>query len=123
MVEIGAGGGSIATVDSLARVNVGPESAGSEPGPACYGRGGTAPTVTDADVVLGRLDPDYFAGGSIKLDAAKRGDGDRRRDRRAARPARDSRPRSASARSSTRTWRTPRACTRSSAARSSRRAR
>ncbi|HKU96655.1 MAG TPA: hydantoinase/oxoprolinase family protein [Vineibacter sp.] len=67
MVEIGAGGGSIASVDSLARVNVGPESAGAEPGPVCYGRGGTSPTVTDADVVLGRLDPGYFAGGSIKL--------------------------------------------------------
>ena len=71
MVEIGAGGGSIASVDSLSRVNVGPESAGSEPGPACYGRGGSEPAVTDADVVLGRLDPDYFAGGSIKLDAAR----------------------------------------------------
>ncbi|TWT15569.1 hydantoinase/oxoprolinase family protein [Reyranella sp. CPCC 100927] len=67
MVEIGAGGGSIASVDSLARVNVGPESAGAEPGPVCYGRGGTSPTVTDADVVLGRLDPGYFAGGSITL--------------------------------------------------------
>jgi N-methylhydantoinase A len=71
MVEIGAGGGSIASVDGLARVNVGPESAGSEPGPACYARGGSEPTVTDADVVLGRLDPNYFAGGSIKLDAAR----------------------------------------------------
>jgi N-methylhydantoinase A len=71
MVEIGAGGGSIASVDSLSRVNVGPESAGSEPGPACYARGGTEPTVTDADVVLGRLDPNYFAGGSIKLDATR----------------------------------------------------
>ena len=69
MVEIGAGGGSIAHVDSLSRVNVGPESAGAEPGPACYGRGGTMPTVTDGDVVLGRLDPDYFAGGNIKLDS------------------------------------------------------
>ncbi len=67
MVEIGAGGGSIASVDSLARVNVGPESAGAEPGPVCYGRGGVSPTVTDADVVLGRLDPGYFAGGTIKL--------------------------------------------------------
>jgi N-methylhydantoinase A len=67
MVEIGAGGGSIASVDSLSRVNVGPESAGAEPGPASYGRGGTEPTVTDADVVLGRIDPGYFAGGSIKL--------------------------------------------------------
>jgi N-methylhydantoinase A len=67
MVEIGAGGGSIAHVDALSRINVGPESAGAEPGPASYGRGGTEPTVTDADVVLGRLDPGYFAGGSIKL--------------------------------------------------------
>ena len=71
MVEIGAGGGSIASVDSLSRVNVGPESAGAEPGPASYGRGGTEPTVTDADVVLGRLDPGYFAGGSIKLSPDK----------------------------------------------------
>ena len=73
MVEIGAGGGSIASVDSLSRVNVGPESAGAEPGPASYGRGGTEPTVTDADVVLGRLDPGYFAGGSIKLSPDKAG--------------------------------------------------
>jgi N-methylhydantoinase A len=57
MVEIGAGGGSIGRVDSLRRIAVGPDSAGSEPGPACYGRGGSAPTVTDADVVLGRIDP------------------------------------------------------------------
>jgi N-methylhydantoinase A len=67
MVEIGAGGGSIARVDAMARVTVGPESAGAEPGPACYGRGGESPTVTDADAVLGRIDPDYFAGGSIAL--------------------------------------------------------
>lgn len=67
MVEIGAGGGSIAKVDALQRVAVGPESAGSEPGPACYGRGGTAPTVTDADVALGMIDPAHFAGGSITL--------------------------------------------------------
>ncbi|WP_421994386.1 hydantoinase/oxoprolinase family protein [Reyranella sp.] len=73
MVEIGAGGGSIASVDSLSRVNVGPESAGAEPGPASYGRGGTEPTVTDADVVLGRIDPGYFAGGSIKLSPDKAG--------------------------------------------------
>jgi N-methylhydantoinase A len=73
MVEIGAGGGSIASVDSLQRINVGPESAGAEPGPASYGRGGTKPTVTDADVVLGRLDPGYFAGGSIKLSPEKAG--------------------------------------------------
>jgi N-methylhydantoinase A len=68
MVEIGAGGGSIAHVDDLARINVGPESAGAEPGPACYGCGGSEATVTDADVVLGRIDPDYFAGGSMRLE-------------------------------------------------------
>jgi N-methylhydantoinase A len=68
MVEIGAGGGSIAEVDVLSRVQVGPESAGSEPGPACYGRGGARPTVTDADVVLGRIRTDHFAGGRISLD-------------------------------------------------------
>jgi len=69
MVEIGAGGGSIARVDELKRVQVGPDSAGAEPGPACYRRGGTHPTVTDADLVLGRLDPEHFAGGSIALDS------------------------------------------------------
>ena len=68
MVEIGAGGGSIASVDTLGRVQVGPESAGSEPGPACYGRGGNRATVTDADVVLGKIRPEYFAGGSLQLD-------------------------------------------------------
>jgi N-methylhydantoinase A len=68
MVEIGAGGGSIAHVDALERVTVGPESAGSEPGPACYRRGGLRPTVTDADVALGIIDPAAFAGGTISLD-------------------------------------------------------
>ena len=67
MVEIGAGGGSIAAVDQLRRLTVGPESAGSNPGPACYGRGGRRPTVTDADVVMGRIDPDRFAGGHVAL--------------------------------------------------------
>jgi N-methylhydantoinase A len=68
MVEIGAGGGSIASVDALGRIAVGPASAGSEPGPVCYGRGGGEPTVTDADVVLGRIDPATFSGGKLALD-------------------------------------------------------
>ncbi|MEM1297675.1 MAG: hydantoinase/oxoprolinase family protein [Pseudomonadota bacterium] len=68
MVEIGAGGGSLASVDSMRQVRVGPESAGSEPGPACYGRGGKRPAVTDADLLLGRLDPYAFAGGTMQLD-------------------------------------------------------
>ena len=70
MVEIGAGGGSIARVDTLGRIAVGPDSAGSEPGPVCYGRGGTEPTVTDADLVLGRIDPATFSGGTMSLDVA-----------------------------------------------------
>jgi N-methylhydantoinase A len=68
MIEIGAGGGSIAHVDALGLLKVGPQSAGSTPGPACYGRGGTLPTVTDADIVLGLLDPEHFLGGDMKLD-------------------------------------------------------
>lgn len=70
MVEIGAGGGSIASIDTLRRIQVGPRSAASEPGPACYGRGGQEPTVTDANLLLGRLDPDNFAGGAIPLSVA-----------------------------------------------------
>lgn len=68
MIEIGAGGGSIAHVDTLSRIVVGPESAGSAPGPACYGLGGDRPTVTDADLVLGKIEAKSFAGGSMKLD-------------------------------------------------------
>ena len=68
MVEIGAGGGSVARVDRLKRIVVGPNSAGADPGPACYGRGGTAPTVTDADLLLGRIDPTGFSGGRMALD-------------------------------------------------------
>lgn len=68
LVEIGAGGGSIAWVDPGGILRVGPESAGADPGPVCYGQGGTQPTVTDANLVLGRLSPDYFLGGEIALD-------------------------------------------------------
>jgi N-methylhydantoinase A len=68
MVEIGAGGGSIARVDELNRITVGPQSAGSDPGPACYGAGGTSATITDADLVTGKIDPLGFAGGRMVLD-------------------------------------------------------
>ncbi|MDQ2682653.1 MAG: hydantoinase/oxoprolinase family protein [Chloroflexota bacterium] len=70
LIEIGAGGGSIARVDAMGLLKVGPESAGAEPGPVCYGRGGTQPTVTDADLLLGYLNPDYFLGGGMNLDLA-----------------------------------------------------
>jgi N-methylhydantoinase A len=73
MVEIGAGGGSIANIDKLGRIQVGPESAGSEPGPAAYGLGGRRPTVTDADVQLGRIVAERFAGGALQLDTAASG--------------------------------------------------
>jgi len=69
MVEIGAGGGSLAGVDALGRIQVGPESAGADPGPACYGRGGARPAVTDANLLLGRYDPAHFAGGAMALDS------------------------------------------------------
>ena len=68
MIEIGAGGGSIARIDSLGLLKVGPDSSGADPGPVCYGLGGTEPTVTDADLVLGYLDADYFLGGKMQLD-------------------------------------------------------
>jgi N-methylhydantoinase A len=70
MIEIGAGGGSIARIDAMGLLKVGPDSAGAEPGPICYGRGGTEPTVTDADLILGYLDPDFFLGGRMRLDLA-----------------------------------------------------
>ncbi len=70
MIEIGAGGGSIAQVNSLGLLTVGPESAGSQPGPACYGQGGIQPTVTDADLILGYLNENYFLGGTMTLDKA-----------------------------------------------------
>ncbi len=68
LMEIGAGGGSIAKTSKMGLLQVGPESAGADPGPACYGRGGENPTVTDADLLLGYLDPDYFLGGTMLLD-------------------------------------------------------
>jgi N-methylhydantoinase A len=71
MIEIGAGGGSIAWVDAMGRIQTGPESAGSEPGPACYQRGGERPAITDADLVLGKLDAENFAGGAIRLSTGK----------------------------------------------------
>ena len=70
LVEVGAGGGSLARVDALGLLKVGPESSGADPGPACYGRGGSLPAVTDADLMLGYLDADYFLGGDMRLDRA-----------------------------------------------------
>src|SRR6478735_2163174 len=70
MIEIGAGGGSIAAIDEVGLLRVGPHSAGADPGPACYGRGGTRPTVTDANLVLGYYDPSFFLGGRMALDLA-----------------------------------------------------
>lgn len=74
MIEIGAGGGSLAWVDAMGRIQTGPESAASEPGPACYQRGGLRPAITDADLVLGKVDPDNFAGGAIRLSVARAAD-------------------------------------------------
>ena len=71
LMEIGAGGGSIAKISNLGLLQVGPESSGADPGPACYGQGGDNPTVTDSDLVLGYLDPDFFLGGTMKLDIEK----------------------------------------------------
>ncbi|ATW25013.1 hydantoinase/oxoprolinase family protein [Candidatus Formimonas warabiya] len=67
IIEIGAGGGSIAWVDEVGVLKVGPQSAGADPGPACYGLGGTEPTLTDANIITGRIDPDYFLGGQFKV--------------------------------------------------------
>jgi N-methylhydantoinase A len=78
LLEIGAGGGSIAHTD-MGLIKVGPESAGADPGPACYGRGGTAPTVTDANVALGYINPGYFNGGAMRLDAEAAGEAVQRR--------------------------------------------
>ncbi len=76
LIEIGAGGGSIAHVDDLGLLKVGPESSGADPGPAAYGQGGDRPTVTDADLLLGYLNPDYFLGGRMALDQERGGSSD-----------------------------------------------
>ena len=68
IIEIGAGGGSIARIDDLNLLKIGPKSAGSKPGPSSYKLGGIAPTVTDADLILGYLNPNYFLGGSMELN-------------------------------------------------------
>ena len=83
---IGAGGGSIAWIDGAGGLRVGPHSAGSDPGPACYGRGGQEATITDASLVLGYLNPDYFAGGTIAPRRGPCGGGHRGQGRTAARP-------------------------------------
>jgi N-methylhydantoinase A len=70
LVEVGAGGGSLAWIDAGGHLRVGPQGAGSDPGPACYGKGGQRPTITDANLILGRIDPEYFLGGAMALDGA-----------------------------------------------------
>ena len=81
VTTIGAGGSSIASIDYGGLLRVGPESAGADPGPACYGRGGTLPTVTDANLVMGRLDPGYFLGGELGLDSDRAAGRGRQRGR------------------------------------------
>ena len=116
VVEVGAGGGSIAWRDDIGALKVGPQSAGADPGPICYRGGGTEPTITDANVVLGRLDPDNFLGGTMKLDAdggAPRHQGEDRRSaearRRSRRRRRSSISRSTRCRSRCARCRSPRA--------------
>ena len=86
MIEIGAGGGSIAEPDTRGTIRVGPKSAGARPGPACYGQGGREATLSDANLVLGYLDPDYFLGGAMRLDPSPRGNGNHGTNSEAARP-------------------------------------
>ena len=119
VVEVGAGGGSIAWLDDVGALKVGPQSAGADPGPICYRGGGTEPTITDANVVLGRLDPDNFLGGTMKLDAEGARARHQGQDRRSAqarhrsrRRRRSSRSRSTRCRSRCARSRSPRATTR-----------
>ena len=104
LIEIGAGGGSIARLDAMGLMKVGPQSAGSEPGPVCYARGGTQPTVTDADLWLGYLSPDFFLGGEMPLDAAAVRDAVDREVCPARPVSTPPRPRPACTPSSTTTW-------------------
>ena len=103
--EVGTGGGSIARVEIGGALRVGPQSAGAVPGPVCYGSGGTEPTVTDANLVLGRLDADRFLGGEMHLDVEAARARAREQDRRAARPRARSRRPTASCASPPPRWR------------------
>ena len=106
VLTIGAGGGSLAWIDEAGSLRNGPQSAGSDPGPACYGRGGEQPTNTDANLVLGRLG-ERLVGGAMSLDRDAAERGDRAHDRRAARPGTSRTRRARSSPSPTRTWPTP----------------
>ncbi len=86
VVEVGAGGGSIGWIDEVGALKVGPHSAGASPGPVCYGAGGTEPTITDANLILGRIDPHNFLGGEMMLDRRRCARGDESEGRRSARP-------------------------------------
>ena len=114
--EVSAGGGTIAWIDTGGALTLGPRSAGADPGPVCYARGGTEPTVTDANVALGRIDAVRFLGGTMPLDAAAGAPRHRRAARLAARPRRATRPPPASSGSPTSRWRSPSAASRPSAA-------
>ena len=101
IVEVGAGGGSIAWCDATGGMHVGPKSAGADPGPACYGKGSTDPVVTDANLVLGRINAERFLNGAMKLDRGRGRARDRAEGRGTAAARRRRRPRSASCRSPT----------------------
>ena len=116
IAEVGAGGGSLAGIDQGGLLTVGPQSAGAVPGPACYGLGNDRPTVTDANVVLGFINPHALAGGRLPIDAQSQRTRHHQPRGRAARAQRWRRPRTASAPSPTRRWRGRSAPSRSSAA-------